>query len=1203
MGWEKAFSSEDLEKGKEIFLKDNVVIMEKDDGSYHAMVSDGAIYNAYIFPVSGSILSRFRAQCNCSDYSGTRACRHIAAAFWSIQDSLRKENERLSFLETPPAEGTVRYFDVQAIFSRFRYNSSMLKKAYRLLDDPATKFSPLKTFFSDYDGELNIRSSAEFSDGTATLQLSRDLISQHVCRCRECVSKVWYSYSLEECPHTLALLIHTLQEIVRTNPGDETDYSGEKMMNAFLSLGEGVTETHGQGHALSLTPRLMVDRSGISAQFRVAADNTKAYVVKNLSEFIDAIMHSRDMLFGKNTVISLRKDLFDDASLRLVEFIAACDEDERMMKSRMPSYYAPSSQSGMGQNLILYGSRLDSFFELIREGGAEARITSLGTPLTNLKYLKAQDRDPPVVFRIRPRETDNDAVLTAVICSVSSPELFRGSDRVYWIDAGGTLNRSGDGYLRRLGTYFPDAEDSYFVIGRKKLSSFFHNVIPRIRQYFDVEISDEERIRSYLTPQASIVFYLDNNEGVIECRIKASYDETVYELTDEPSGDERDLFREQLAVNAVKKYLPVYSEERSCFLGDADQDKIYELLLKGIDLLNTIGEVRATDSFSSIRLNRKITASVGVSVESGIMQLDIVTEDLSSMELREILESYRAKKKYHRLSGGDFISLEDESVEALSEMLDDLNISLKPFVSGKMEIPSYRALYLDRMLKEHEEIYARRDAEFRKIINDFGNVGDADFTPPPGLRGIMRNYQKEGFRWLRTLEITGFGGILADDMGLGKTLQILSLILSAKEEGRLGRALVVCPASLVFNWGEEIRRFTPDLTYLLVTGSKARRKELIGGSDGYDVLITSYDLIKRDIELYEEKDFTYEILDEAQYIKNQTTSGAKTVKLIRAAHRFALTGTPIENRLSELWSIFDYLMPGFLYSYEEFRRTFETPVVRYGDERAFEKLRTMCGPFILRRLKEDVLRDLPDKLEKTVYAELGTDQRQLYDAQVLRLMDTLQEDEDFNKRRFEILTQLLRLRQICCAPALCYENYVSDNAKLSTCMQLVESAIDASHKMLIFSQFTSMLDIIREEMDRRKIGYYLLTGSTPKETRIELVNAFNGDDTPVFLISLKAGGTGLNLTGADMVIHYDPWWNVAVQNQATDRAHRIGQTRNVTVYRLIAKDTIEEKIEQLQETKRELADNILSGENIDLASMSREELMNVIGYNSQGEKN
>ncbi|MBR2780308.1 MAG: SNF2 helicase associated domain-containing protein [Eubacteriaceae bacterium] len=1195
MGWEKAFSAEDLEKGKEIFLKDNVVITEKDDGSYHAMVSDGAIYNAYIFPISGSILTRFRAQCNCGEYTSQRACRHIAAALWAIGDSLSKETERLSFLEEPASGGPLRYFDVREIFSHFRYTPAMLREALRLLDDPSSEFSGIRTFFSDYDMTLNIRSSARFPSGTATLQLARDHIVQHVCRCGECLSRAWYSYTLDECPHTLALLIHTLEEIVRTNPGDETDYSGAKMMDSFLSLDTDCDESGARGPAITLSPRLMLDESGISAQFRVAAETTKSYIIKDLSDFLDGLMHSRDMTFGKETVISLRKELLDESSLKLLEFISSCEEDERMFRSRIPSYYA-QNRKGMGQNLVLYGSRLERFFELIRGRETEAKITMGSPSLRRIKYIRTEDKDPPVTLKVRPRETDGDEPVTALICSISSPVLFHGSDRVYWLDESGRFNRSEDGYLRRLNSFFPDAEDSIFLIGRKKLSSFFHNVLPRIRQHFNVEISGEERIRSCLSPASSIVFYLDSDEGVIECRIKAAYGDEIFDVSAAVEDGLRDSFREQQAINAVKKYLPVYSQERGCFIGDGDEDKIYELLMGGIDLLNTIGEVRATDSFSSIRLNRKITASVGVSVSSGIMQLDITTDDLSRMELREVLESYRARKKYHRLSGGDFISLEDESVEALSEMLDDLNISLKDFVEGKMEIPSYRALYVDRMLREHEGIYAQRDSRFRKIIDDFRSVGDAEFAIPGSVEGIMRKYQKEGFRWLRTLETAGFGGILADDMGLGKTLQILSVILSAKEEGRLGRALVVCPASLVFNWGEEIRRFTPELSFRLITGTKAARKALIAQSGSCDVLITSYDLIKRDIELYEGLEFTYEILDEAQYIKNQTTSGAKTVKLIRADHRFALTGTPIENRLSELWSIFDFLMPGFLYRYDEFRNVFEAPIVKYDDGKAFEKLRTMCSPFILRRLKEDVLRDLPDKIERTVYAELGTDQRKLYDAQVLRLMETLEEDENFNKKRFEILTQLLRLRQICCAPSLCYENYEADNAKLSTCMQLVESAVDASHKMLIFSQFTSMLDIIRDELDKRKVGYYLLTGSTPKEMRVDLVNAFNRDDTPVFLISLKAGGTGLNLTGADMVIHYDPWWNVAVQNQATDRAHRIGQTRNVTVFRLIAKDTIEEKIEQLQNTKRELADNILSGENIDLASMSREELMSVIGY-------
>ncbi len=466
----------------------------------------------------------------------------------------------------------------------------------------------------------------------------------------------------------------------------------------------------------------------------------------------------------------------------------------------------------------------------------------------------------------------------------------------------------------------------------------------------------------------------------------------------------------------------------------------------------------------------------------------------------------------------------------------------------------------------------------------------------------MRKYQKDGYKWLRTLEAWKFGGILADDMGLGKTLQIIALLLSAKERqaGSATQAtvsLVVAPASLVFNWGEEFARFAPELRILLITGTQAERQEKIASCRDYDVAVTSYDLLKRDIYLYEDMEFEYEVIDEAQYIKNHTTAAAKAVKVVQSRYRFALTGTPIENRLSELWSIFDFLMPGFLYPYETFRREIETPIVKNQDEQAMQRLQKMTAPFILRRLKENVLKDLPDKLEEIRYVQLDKKQQQLYDGQVLHMREMLgkQNADEFNRNKLAILAELTRLRQICCDPSLCFDSYRGESAKTDACMDLIRSVIDGGHRMLLFSQFTSMLEILQNRLEQEKIPYYTITGSTSKQKRLELVKDFNNGTTPVFLISLKAGGVGLNLTGADVVIHCDPWWNVAAQNQATDRAHRIGQTKKVTVFKLIAKSSIEEKILKLQETKKDLADQVINGETGQLGSMTKEDLMELLG--------
>ena len=353
--------------------------------------------------------------------------------------------------------------------------------------------------------------------------------------------------------------------------------------------------------------------------------------------------------------------------------------------------------------------------------------------------------------------------------------------------------------------------------------------------------------------------------------------------------------------------------------------------------------------------------------------------------------------------------------------------------------------------------------------------------------------------------------------------------------------------------------------------------------------------MRKDITLYEDLKFNVLILDEAQYIKNQKAGMTKAVKVLNGQHRFAMTGTPIENRLAELWSIFDYLMPGFLYNYKEFAGRFETPIAKMKDQNAAEKLKSMVRPFILRRLKSEVLKDLPEKLEEVRYVRFEDEQRKIYDGQVVKLKQIIESSNDNNEDKIRILAELTKLRQICCDPSLLFENYQGESAKRKGCLDLITSAISGGHRMLVFSQFTSMLELLEKDLKSEGIEYFKITGATPKEQRIKMVHEFNDGNVPVFLISLKAGGTGLNLTGADVVIHYDPWWNLAAQNQATDRAHRIGQKNKVTVYRMIMKDTIEEKILELQEAKKDLADAILEGESKSLFALSGEELMKLLG--------
>ena len=612
--------------------------------------------------------------------------------------------------------------------------------------------------------------------------------------------------------------------------------------------------------------------------------------------------------------------------------------------------------------------------------------------------------------------------------------------------------------------------------------------------------------------------------------------------------------------------------------------------------------IYTTEDFRGMKVVSSPSVSVGVALKSDLLELQIHSDEMSREELAYLLTRYDRKKKYVRLKNGDFLDVREDGLGLLAEISEDLRLTESGLKKGHVNVPKYRAMYLDAALKSNQELSVEKNREFKGMVRNMKTIEDSDYEVPDSLRSIMRGYQKSGFLWLKTLRENGFGGILADDMGLGKTLQVISLLLSEQESAKAGerechRSLIVCPASLVYNWQKEISRFAPQIKTTLVTGLAAERQRIVRHTKEGEVLITSYDLLKRDVELYRDMVFAIQVIDEAQYIKNPGTQAAKGVKQITAGFKLALTGTPIENRLSELWSIFDYLMPGFLYTYQRFREEIEIPVVVNGDENRMQRLQRMIRPFILRRLKGEVLRDLPAKLEENVFAKLEGEQLALYDAHVQRMKESLEgkSEKEFRSDKIQILAELTRLRQICCDPGLLFEGYKGESAKAQMCMELIENAVSAGHKVLLFSQFTSMLERLAAGLKKTGIDYYMLTGSVGKEKRMQMVESFNEDDVPVFCISLKAGGTGLNLTAADIVIHYDPWWNVAVQNQATDRAHRIGQKHVVTVYKLVSEGTIEEKIIAIQERKKELAKQVLEGEGMDSVSFTKEEILELLG--------
>ena len=735
-------------------------------------------------------------------------------------------------------------------------------------------------------------------------------------------------------------------------------------------------------------------------------------------------------------------------------------------------------------------------------------------------------------------------------------------------------------------------------IYKKNLTNFFSLIYPNIKEDIKFEKDIFENLKKYIPQTLIPKLYLDfDSRQYLIADLKFSYEGVDFNpIENKEVPANRNLLEEAIYLNKLIKSGFLLDEKNKRFIINLD-DAIYNFIEDDLEEYIKISEVYTTENFNRKNIKKSDKTSVGVKVNNNLLELDFTSLPIDKKEIKDVLQKYKINKKYHRLKDGSFINLENnKDIEFLSTLIDGLDISYKN-IDENIQIPVNRALYLDKLLKQNSQIEVRSDDNFNKLIQDT-NVENELENPPAELDEILRDYQKTGYKWLTALDKYGFGAILADDMGLGKTIQILSVLIMAKKNEKQRKAsLVIAPSSLTLNWKSEAEKFAKDLNILIINGTAEERKKKIKQINKYDLVITSYDLLKRDIEEYEALDYTfrYIIADEAQYIKNNNTQNSKAIKKVKAKTRFALTGTPIENSLSELWSIFDFIMPGYLFTYKKFKSNYEIPITREQDQEILNKLKMIIEPFVLRRTKKEVLKELPDKTTIVLNNEMYEEQEKIYLSYLAQARDELREeieDKGFEQSRIKILALLTRLRQICCHPSLFISNYKDGSGKLNQCIELVKDAVQSGHKMLLFSGYTSMFEIIEQALKKEGINYLKLTGKTSVKDRFDLIEQFNSDENvKVFLISLKAGGTGINLTSADMVIHYDPWWNLSVENQATDRTHRIGQTKKVQVYKLITKNSIEEKIYDLQQRKKELIDNMLSTDTKFINKLSKEDIM------------
>lgn len=938
-----------------------------------------------------------------------------------------------------------------------------------------------------------------------------------------------------------------------------------------------------------IEPMLKCDTNGIEAEFKIGAG--QMYILKDVFAFAEALEKNESVSYGKKLQFVHTLEAFDPDYRPLVKFIRSWVQNNRIHYMQTSYYSHPFGYVHPRLRLLpLSGGEVEDFLDAMGSRPFFADVTGKGE-----KSWKVTEEALAREMSVRRKGSGIKVKIDSVFgyqCDRDYIYFEKGS--VYRVQ-----QEKMEG-IRDFLTCMADIPGHKVYIQKEDIPAFSRELLPALEEFYVCTKTDFDE-KDYGVVPVSFEIYVDAPQrDFITFQILAVYGEKKYNIyNDTDDVPQRDLTAEMEVGNAVSFFCNAYDEKEKLMVLAEDEDRIYELLVNGIPRMQDLAQVYISDALKRMKVTAAPKVAVGISVSGELLELSMTSEEMPGDQLMEILSKYNRKKKFYRLKSGEFVNIEGEEIEALFELRQGLNLSASQLKNTTIEIPKYRALYLDAELKERNSLPAVKDKEFKALVRNMKTVEDNDFDIPEGMGKILREYQKRGFLWIKTIRYNGFGGILADDMGLGKTLQVICFLMSEYRESQIQdnrRSLVVCPASLVFNWKSEIEKFAPELPVKMVIGTAAERREMLENMGNREILVTSFDLLKRDISHYEKIRFHAQIIDEAQFIKNHNTQAAKAVKQVNAGFRLALTGTPIENRLSELWSIFDYLMPGFLYTYQRFRDELEIPIVLNQEETAIRRLQKMIAPFVLRRLKKEVLTDLPDKLEENVFAKLEGEQQKLYDAHVkkLKLMLEKESDEELKKSKIQILAELTKLRQICCDPALLYEEYQKGSAKTEMCMDLIQNAISGGHKILIFSQFTSMLKNLQKRLQKEDIRFYSLTGADSKESRADMVARFNKDDTPVFCISLKAGGTGLNLTSADIVIHFDPWWNSAVQNQATDRAHRIGQKNVVSVYRLIVKDTIEENIVKIQEKKKELADQVFSGEGMGGVGFTREDLLELL---------
>ena len=872
--------------------------------------------------------------------------------------------------------------------------------------------------------------------------------------------------------------------------------------------------------------------------FKLKIQVSRAYTVKNIQDLLRGFFEKRLESFGKNTQIYLTNDDLDEPSQLIYNFLL--------------KYAFTKDWQKEGE---IYSECLDDFFNL--NASLPKEYTEFKTSKKNIKLvlnlLEHED-----CFELNTELDDSFSIGNKHLYMVNHKEIVQ-----YTMDP--------DGFLASL-AYNLQQNDGW-LIKKSEFKAFYLQCLQPYMEYIKLETNVD--VEKYTTLIENIRVYSDlENANMVVWG-------TYLENNQKKSFFTNTNSNQIASVEAIIQHYAVKIEDnKAIFKGRSDA--LYNFLDYGIPLIQKQADVYVSEELKRLKNRRSMNLSVKVYVQNDLLKMEL-DSNVNVDELSHILNAYRKKKKFYQLKNGEMIDLENTGLEQLDELASTMNLTTKDFKKETIEKPAYQAFHL---MDVNPEFDVRNDVTVTEYTNRLMNIKKQPIQLKDEYKSLLRMYQQQGIQWLYDLKNMNLNGILADDMGLGKTLQVL--VFYEQYVSKEKPSLIVCPSSLMYNWMSEIEKFKIDVDAVCVTGTQDVRKDII--KENHELYITTYDYLRRDVELYMSMEFEYIVLDEAQFIKNPKTKNAQSVKSLKSKHRLALTGTPIENGLSELWSIFDFLLPGYLYSLNYFTKNFEKPI-QMGDDKRQAQLQKLVSPFILRRTKKQVLKDLPDKVEKDLWLNLSPEEKQLYLANLAQVNEQLQQQLELEQvDSILILAMMTRLRQICCEPRMLYENYTGESTKFKMCLDLIETLKENDKKVLLFSSFTSIFDSFIEEFNRRGIKYHMITGAVDKKKRKEEVDAFQSDDSNVFLISLKAGGTGLNLTKAQAVIHFDPWWNVSAQNQATDRAYRIGQTKNVLVYQLLMKNTIEEKIYEMQKRKKAMSDLFVENSKGGISTLSKEEL-------------